>query len=153
MRKRIYFDSFEGLGWPSMAQLAPYFVGTPYIAGAESGALHAEGLYGTGRFTPTTGRVDVSLYFVRHPKHGVTFAYSKWDGRTLVKEEYSSKGNVALLKKLVRADKGSNMPLGLFIPFEVARAALNEFLESGGELPTQIEWIRGKDLPVHVFPH
>jgi hypothetical protein len=43
-------------------------------------------------------------------------------------------------------------PIGLFIPCESAFRAVKEFIETDGELPQCIEWIRDKDLPPDAFP-
>ena len=44
------------------------------------------------------------------------------------------------------------MPVGLFIPFAEAWKAVKEFMETEGQLPTSIEWIKGEDLPEGTFP-
>ena len=44
------------------------------------------------------------------------------------------------------------MPIGLYIPFERAFAAVKEFIETDGELPKSIEWIANRELPPNAFP-
>jgi hypothetical protein len=44
------------------------------------------------------------------------------------------------------------MPIGLFIPFAEAWKAVKEFIETEGELPKSIEWVRNRDLPPNTFP-
>jgi hypothetical protein len=44
------------------------------------------------------------------------------------------------------------MPIGLYIPFERAWLAVKEFIETDGQLPTSIEWVRTSELPEHTFP-
>jgi hypothetical protein len=42
--------------------------------------------------------------------------------------------------------------LALFIPFDEAFKAVKLFIETDGELPTNIDWVAGKDLPPETFP-
>ena len=44
------------------------------------------------------------------------------------------------------------MPVGLYIPFDRAWLAVQEFIETEGQLPTSIEWVRNDDLPDGTFP-
>jgi len=111
-----------------------------------------EGLYGTEQLTPRTGRVDVHLYMCGNSDHGVHLAYHKWDGRTKEKYEFSSKGNLSRLHEWVRSVQGTALPIGLFVPFPAAFAAVEEFIRTDGELPTAIDWISGEEIPADAFP-
>jgi len=85
-----------------------------------------------------------------HPDLGVLLIYSKWGGG--VKEMYSSKGDLARLRKWVRSKQGTLLPVGLFIPHGTAWKAVKEFMETDGELPTSIEWVANRHLPQGTFP-
>jgi hypothetical protein len=156
VRKTTYFDDLPERGWPDPKDLEPFFLAPPgrewsYSGGNDSWSLHAEGLYGTEHLEPGTGRVDVDLYMVGHPLHGVTCAYSKWDGRAKQKFEYSSQGDLSRLRERVLSRHGTSLPIGLFIPFAEAWKAVKEFIETDGELPKSIEWIAVADLPPNAF--
>src|SRR5262249_16868075 len=52
MQKKVYFDVFEGPGWPELKQLAPYFLAPKgqewsYRGGNDSWGLEVQGLEGT----------------------------------------------------------------------------------------------------------
>ena len=156
MNKQAFFDTLEGPFWPEPRQIERYFIasnseGSPNTGRKDSWSLHAEGLYGTSHLTPKTGRVDVHLYMVRNFQHGVMFAYSKWDGRTKTGEGFSSKGDLTRLREWVPVHQGGRVPVGLFVPFPDAWSAIREFLSSGGERPTSIEWIDDGELPADSF--
>ncbi len=85
-----------------------------------------------------------------HPQYGVLLIWSKWGGGH--KEMYSSKGDLSRLRELVLSTHGTPLPVGLFVPFEVAWKAVKEFLENDGALPKSIEWIANRDLPPNTFP-
>lgn len=156
MKKTTYFDGLPNHGWPNLQDLEPYFLAPPgkewsYEGGNDSWGLHAQGLYGTEHLDPKTGRVDVDLYMVGHPQHGVILGYNKWDGREHRKYEYSSTGDVSRLNEQVHTLHGNRMPAGLFIPFAQAWNAVKEFIETNGELPKSIKWVDVADLPPDAF--
>lgn len=156
MRKQAFFDVYEGPFWPEPSQIERYFIPSagesrPYAGRQEGWSLLAEGLYGTEHLTPKTGRVDVDLYMVRNLQHGVAFSYSKWDGRTKTKDEFSSKGDLTRLREWVPTHQGGRVPVGLFVPFPAAWAAVKEFLSTGGERPRSIQWIDDGELPADSF--
>lgn len=157
MKKDIYFDEFNGPGWPELRLLEPFFLAPKgnewsYAGGNDSWGIDVEGLYGTEHLTPMTGRVDVHLYMMGNPQYGVCLIYDKWDGRIGRGFSYSSKGDLSRLREYVRTRHGTLLPVGLFIPFPTAWKAVKEFMETDGELPQGIEWIAGEDLPPDVFP-
>jgi hypothetical protein len=47
---------------------------------------------------------------------------------------------------------GDLMPIGLYVPFERAWAAVKEFMEMDGALPKSIAWIGEDDIPDDAFP-
>ena len=116
MKKRTYFDVFDGPGWPSPSQLEPYFLAPPgqrwtFDTGNDSWSLDVEGGDGTGHLKSDKGRIDVTLVMWGHPDLGVLLIYSKWDGR--FKRNYSSKGNLTLLREWVRSTHNTPLPVGL----------------------------------------
>lgn len=154
--KSIYFDAFDGDGWPTAKQLEPFFVAPAgkewsYKGGNDSWGLDAQGLYGTENLA-RIDRVNVHLYMTGNPLHGVYLQYDKWDGRTKKKETYNSKGDLRRLREFVRSLHGTPLSVGLFIPFFEAWEVAKEFIETDGELPKSIEWIANSDLPPETFP-
>ena len=156
MRKEVYFDVFEGMGWPSSSQLAPYFLAPPgerwtfRPGGNDNWGLYAKGVDRTDHLEAGKGRIDVRLEMWGHPDLGVLLIYSKWGGG--FKELYSSQGDLRRLREWVRSTHDTPLPVGLFIPYAIAWRAVKEFIETDGKLPTSIEWIANKDLPMGTFP-
>ena len=91
--------------------------------------------------------VTVDLRMVGSPDHGVTLDFARWHGRTRRLDRYCSTGDLRLLGRFMYSLQGEPYSLGLFIPFEEAFKAVKEFIESDGELPTNIGWISGEGLP------
>jgi len=156
LKKSIYFDALDRSGWPDPSRLEPFFLAPmgkewSYKGGNDSWGLDAQGLYGTEDL-PQQDRVSVHLYMTGNPEHGVFLQYSKWDGRIKRKDTYHSKGDLSRLREFVRSLHGTPMSVGLFIPFADAWKAVKEFIETGAELPTSIEWIANSDLPPGTFP-
>jgi hypothetical protein len=56
------------------------------------------------------------------------------------------------LREWVRTLHGDPMPVGLYIPYEKAWKAVEEFIKTDGQLPKSIEWIANRDLPPNTFP-
>jgi hypothetical protein len=155
MRKRVYFDVFDGLGWPSPSQLEPYFLAPPgqrwtFDAGNDNWGLKADGVDGTEHLEANKGRIDVRLQMWGNPDLGVLLLYSKWGGE--FKDLYSSKGDLSRLREWVRSTHNTPLPVGLFIPYAIAWRAVKEFIETDGKLPKSIEWIANRDLPENTFP-
>jgi Immunity protein Imm1 len=154
MKKRTYFDKYDGPGWPSPSDLEPFFLAPPgkewsYLGGNENWGLIAEGLYGTEDLEPYKDRVDLWLKMWGHPQHGVLLIYQKYGGGH--SDAFTSKGDLNRLREIVRMRQGDPMPIGLFIPFAEAWKAVKEFIETEGELPKSIEWVRNRDLPPNTF--
>lgn len=155
MKKRAYFDEYWGPGWPDVKWLERYFLASPdrrwaFSGGNDSAGLNAEGVEGTEHLDPNKGRIDVRLEMWGNPKLGVLLIYSKWGGG--YKETFSSKGDLKRLRELVRSTHDTPLPVGLFIPFEMAWKAVKGFIETDGSLPKSIEWIANRDLPPNTFP-
>ncbi len=155
MKKDIYFDNFFGPGWPSPANLEPYFLAPRgqewfYTGGNDSGSLRLEGVDGSEHLQRGAGRIDIRLAMWGNPKFGVLLIYSKRGGG--YREDYTSKGDLTRLKQWVRSLHDTPLPVGLFVPFEVAWRAVKEFMETDGKLPTSIEWVKNSELPEGTFP-
>ena len=157
MKKSAYFDNYWGSGWPDLQDLEPYFLAPKgqewfYKGGNDGASLSALGLYGTEHLEPKTGRVDVRLYMSGNPQLGVCLTYDKWDGRDQRKYTYISSGDMSRLRESVRTLHDESIPVGLFIPFAEAWKAVKEFVETDGELPESIAWVRIGDLPPGTLP-
>jgi hypothetical protein len=66
MRKCTYFASRPSDGWPSLRELAPYFLGPPerrwfFETENDSGSFTAEGVDGTEHLEANKGRIDIDL--------------------------------------------------------------------------------------------
>ena len=155
MKKRIYFDKFDGIGWPQLKQLERYFLSPPgqrwtFETGNDSWGLDLEGVDGTEHLEFGKGRIDIRLSMWGNADHGVLLIYEKVGGGH--REVYSSKGDLSRLREWVRSSHDTPLPVGLFIPFERAWKAVKEFIETDGQLPTSIEWVANLDLPPNTFP-
>ena len=155
MYKRVYFDRFDRAGWPSLAELQPYFLAPKgqewfYSSGNDGGGLYLEGVHGTENFEESKGRIDVHLLMYGDPNLGVLLIYCRHGGGFDV--TYSSKGDNSHIREWVRTLHNDPMPVGLYIPFAEAWNAVKEFIETDGELPKSISWIANKDLPENTFP-
>lgn len=154
MRKTTYFLDHPGFGWPDQNWLAPYFL-TPagrrkaFRVDNDSWGVSAECVDGTERL-PREKQIDIDLYIVGKPDLGVLLFYDRWSATDGL--AYYSKGNLQMLRKWVETKHGSRMPVGLFIPFEKAFEAVNEFIKTDGALPKCIEWVAAADLPDDTFP-
>jgi len=155
MQKWTYFNSRDRKGWPDPGELKPFFApgGDQWFhtTGNDSADLSAEGLYGTENEDHLAGRrVDLHLMMWGIPEVGVLLIYHKYGGG--YREAYTSKGDMSRLREWVRSTHYDPLPVGLFIPFPKAYAAVKEFIETDGQLPKCIEWVANKDLPPGTFP-
>jgi hypothetical protein len=82
--------------------------------------------------------------------HGVLLHYRKGGGD--YKDSFYSKGDLTRLREWVKTRHDDLFPVGLYIPFETAWKAVKEFIETDGQLPRNIEWVAGNDLPADAFP-
>jgi hypothetical protein len=155
MRKSTYFASRPSDGWPSPRELERYFLAPAgerwfFETRNDSGGFSAEGVDGTEHLEANKGRIDIDLQMWGNPDLGVLLIYSKWGGGH--KQIYSSKRDPRRLREWVRSTHDTLLPIGLFVPFEVAWLAVKEFIETDGQLPKSIEWIANRDLPPGTFP-
>jgi immunity protein Imm1 of predicted polymorphic toxin system len=154
MKKYTEFDTYSGEGWPDLNWLEPYFLAPPgkqwFYDNSDSGGLYAKGVGGTEHLEPYRGRIDLSLDMIGNPQLGLFLMYRRVGGGP--RHTFFSKGDVRRLHEWVRNMRGDQMPIGLFIPFDVAWKAVKEFIETDGQLPKSIEWFRNEDLPPGVWP-
>lgn len=156
MNKYVYFHHFHGDFWPSQDQLRPYFhapMGHEWFShsGNDTGSLRLQGLEGTEDKPFGRGRKDIALQMWGIPDIGVLLIYDKI-GPPGFRDTFSSKGDMTRLSELVDSLHSTPLPVGLFIPFEQAWLAVKEFMETEGQLPKSIEWVRNWDLPPNTFP-
>ncbi len=156
MMKDAYFHTFFGPGWPSLDFLRPYFLSPPaphgwfHDSGNDSAGFDLLGVDGTEHLEQGKGRIDIRLDMWGSPKHGVLLIYTKSGGGH--REAYASKGDLSRLKEWVRTLHDDPMPVGLYIPFAKAWLSVKEFIETEGQLPKTIEWVRNSELPEGTFP-
>jgi len=155
MRKTTHFASLPDEGWPKPKDMEPYFLGPPgrrwtLVERQDCWGLAAEGVDGTEHLPDAKGRIDIHLTMVGNPDRGVLLQYRKVGGG--YGDVYYSKGELKRLKEWVMTHDGDLMPIGLFIPFERAWAAVKEFMDKDGALPTCIAWIADRDVPEYAFP-
>jgi hypothetical protein len=159
MKIRTYFAEYSGFDWPNPRDLERYFRDPrgnawPREGGNDNWGLWAEGLDGTDALPNEDDQVFVSLTMTGHPGLGVRISYAKWDGRTKQKLNYESKGDWSRVKEIVYSLQGDPTSVGSLVPFADAYQVLKEFIETGGELPTCIEWTEGAPVPPEAFaPH
>lgn len=151
MKKRCYFEHFDGPGWPTPEQLAPYFFGGrlppwTFESRNDSWGLEVFGLYGTESL-PEEERVNVHLYISGRPDAGITLDYRKWDGRIKKVDYFYSEGDLSKRELFINTAHGDLLCWALFVPFDAGWRAVKEFIETDGELPKAISWISSRDLP------
>ena len=156
MKKYIYFDRFKGDFWPSIKELEPYFLaaeGQEWFdsGGNDTAGIDLIGIDGTEELSFGHGQKKIGLSLWGKPGLGVLILYEK-TGAADFKDAYTSKGDITRLGELVRSMHATPLPVGLFIPFAEAWKAVKEFMETEGQLPTSIEWVRNADLPPNTFP-
>lgn len=155
MTKIIYFDQFDGKGWPQPSSLKSYFFapkGHEWFnkSGNDTAVLTLEGIEGTEYLTGWKDRVDIVLSMWGSSDHGMLLIYEKYGGG--YNEAYSSKGDMSRIGEWVRTLHGDLRPIGLYIPFSEAWKAVKEFMETDGQLPRSIAWVKNEDLPDMTFP-
>jgi hypothetical protein len=154
--RTIHFDNFPRQGWPAPDELRRFFLAPKgqewsFQGRNDSWGLDIQGLRGTGG-RAEIDQVGVHLYMVGNRDLGVYFIYDKWDGRIRHKYKYAAKGDLSRLGEFVESLHETPLSVGLFVPFPKAWMAVQEFMETDGELPTSIEWIATRDLPSKTFP-
>ena len=84
------------------------------------------------------------------PKHGVLLWYHR-DG---IEDglDYFSKGDLSKIKLYMRTTHDDIRPIGLFVPFQKAWLAVEDFINGEGALSDRIEWIAAQELPENTFP-
>jgi len=157
IKKEAAFDDHWGNGWPEISVVErglsdPEELARLFARGRDGGCFSIEWIYDKTHSAPQSELVGATLYMHMNPDHGIKLQYSKWDGRVGEKKTYHSKGDLARLKQFVRSFHRTPLSIGLFVPFEMGRKAVKEFLETDGALPRSIDWISDDELPSEVFP-
>lgn len=145
--------SFAGVitkGWREPKDIEHYFLGPRgqrwfFDTGTDKGSFEIHGVGGTDHLPPGEGRIDIKLTLWGHPTLGVLLNWAKWGGG--FDEIYASTGDLTRLRERAPRVHGGTLPVGLFVPYEAAWTALNEFFETDGALPKSVEWIAERDLP------
>jgi hypothetical protein len=156
MEKISYFHNKRRWSWPSPTEIEPYFLAQPEGSGwfnrtgNDGASFTLEGADGTDRLPRFHGRVDVNLMLWGIPDAGVLLIYSKFGAGNRI--DFTSKGDMTRLRELVTSLHDTPLPVGLFIPFPKAWLAVKEFIETEGQLPNSIEWVKNSDLPENTFP-
>jgi immunity protein Imm1 of predicted polymorphic toxin system len=157
IKKEAAFDDYWGNGWPDIRVVEqglsdPEKLARLFAKGRDGGCFSIERIYDKTNSAPQSELVGATLYMHMNPDHGIKLQYSKWDGRVGEKKTYHSKGDLARLKEFVRSFHRTPLSIGLFVPFEMGRKAVKEFLETDGALPRSIDWVSDDELPSEVFP-
>jgi hypothetical protein len=155
MRKRSHFALLPDEGWPRPAEIQKYFLDPAEQHWNRESlndcwGLKAEGVDGTEHLPAGKGRIDIHLTMVGNPDRGVLLQHSKVG--VGYGDTHYSKGDLKRLREWVMTHDGDLMPIGLFVPFERAWAAVKEFIERDGALPKCIAWIAARDVPDYAFP-
>lgn len=153
MIRHTYFLDHHGQGWPEPKWLKPFFLTAAgrqqAFSEQQSWGLKLYGLDGTERLERYKDRIDLDLTIQGDLRQGVLLFYHiSGGGRWVAKY---SKGDTTKWRQWIETPQGDQMPIALFIPFETAWTAINEFIERDGILPQSIEWIADQDLPEYAF--
>jgi len=156
VKRDIYFGPFYGGRWPPVGRLEPFFLAPKgqewsYDGGNDSWGMGVKGIAGTDGL-PEIDQVKVTLYMFGNPDLGVYLQYDKRDGRIRHMYSYVAKGDLSRIREYVKTLHGTELSVGLFIPFREAWKAVKEFMETDGGRTSSIEWIDTRDLPPEAFP-
>jgi hypothetical protein len=146
-----YFDTRFTEQWPTVDEIAPFFIGSGSLwfdtGGNDSAALVARSVESG---LSSHYRRDVSLRMDGFPNVGVMLHH-------VTREPGGRFGRFSLrtsreLASHIRTLHNSPVPFGLITPFEQAFLAVKEFIENDGRLPKSIAWVHENDLPEGTFP-
>jgi len=157
IKKEAAFDDHWGSGWPDIGVVEqrlsdPEKLAQMFAKGRDGGCFSIKWIYDKNNAEPQSELVAATLYMHMNSEHGIKLQYSRWDGRIGEKKTYHSKGDLTRLKHFVRSFHRTPLSIGLFVPFEIGRKAVKEFLETDGDLPRSIDWVPEDGLPSEVFP-
>ena len=163
MQKHVYFRDHWGKYWPDQNELKTFFLTQRgrqnwSYGGNDGWLLECQGVNGSGDLpaygkTGPTGigsRIDANFTMDANLDLGVLLGFDRFGGG--FNDHYCSTGDLTRLHEWVRTLHGDLRPVGLYIPFDDAWSALKEFMDTGGELPKCIPWIRTSELPSDAFP-
>ena len=152
MKTVVFFGDLWNTEWPTIEWLEPHFRAPP--GGVSPLQAHKRG----GRFEIKDNEgaqfnnrpVDITLILIADPKYGLLLDFRRSIGEE--REFFVSKGNLQRRLEWVQTPQGTPLSIGLFVPIENGWAAVKQFIESKGALPTAIEWMAAADLPSDTFP-
>ena len=163
MEKRAYFPGMRFNNWPVPSKIAPFFADsktrtTLWSGGNDNWGLSVHGLNGTEHLPPYSqvgGRgprcqIEAHMTFWANPEHGILLYYKKFGNGLSI--HHFSRGDTSRLKEWVRTTHDDLRPVGLYIPFVKAWTAIKEFMNTNGDLPEAITWIKPEELPIGTFP-
>jgi hypothetical protein len=158
MKKTAYLANFPQMGWPSRAQIKPFFFPAtgnnwPTDGGNDAWALSLFPDANPNERGVNSRDTGIHLSMVGVPDFGV-FMHWHHTGAT-IEDSYFSKGDLSKLKLHVRTLQSDARPLGFFIPFATAWLAVEDFMSNPGSRSGRIEWVHWRDLPFPPFldPH
>jgi hypothetical protein len=157
MKHFVNLHDLWGSRWPAVTEVRRYFIEPREKAWLDArasgdGSLKVVGLFGTDDERPEIEKVKATLYFKADNLHGVMLGHNFWDGRTRKKEEFVSRGDLTRRVEFLTSPEGDKVSLGLFVPFEMAWLAVEDFMNGQGERSKRIDWIDSRDLPADTFP-
>jgi hypothetical protein len=154
----IDFTDFRWMRWPSPSELKHYFVGPNRKLWSPDGESNERciQIYPEGKDLPDGKfwlRKHYWFHLVGHDDYGVFLHWQRTGYGP--QENFFAKGDLNKLKLQVRTHHGDALPLGLFIPFDQAWLAVEDFMKGNGARSSRIEWLRPQDLPENTFfaPH
>lgn len=143
----------RGDGWPDLKWLKQFFLtaaGRKQAFGEqESWGLKLYGVDGTEHLERYKDRIDIDLTIQGDLKHGVLLWYNRSGGGQWIAKY--SKGDTSRWREWIETRQGDQMSAALFIPFETAWKAVEEFIDREAALPQSIEWISDTELPDFAF--
>lgn len=122
------------------------------IRGGNGGLLSIDGILGTEAMAEARNRANATLYITGDRTYGVTLFHRLWDGRIQDVVTNHSRGDLARRLEFTKTGDGDELSIGLFIPFEKAWLAVEDFMNGDGALSQRIAWVNGRDLPADTFP-
>ena len=154
---KIDLGEFNNAPWPSTSTVKPYFTSPSqrnwaYWDVGAGGLISVDGIMGTELVAAARGRANATLYISGDRTHGLTLFHRLWDGRTETVSSHYSRGDLSRRLEFVKTGDGDLLSVGLFISFEKAWLAVEDFMNSAGSLSKRIEWVSIRDLPTDTFP-
>jgi hypothetical protein len=157
MIRTLFMADYWNADWPRPAMVAPLFLDPKqrewcYWDGGNGGSFKIDGLNGSQAEQDPQRRANASLYIMGDRHHGISLFHRLWDGKSGQARGHHSRGDLSRRLDFVRTRDGDRVSVGLFIPFEMAWLAVEDFMTNDGQLSTRINWVNVDDLPNDTFP-